>query len=197
MNPTRALSLNAPLATERLTLEPLLGSHAAELFAPLQDEAVYRWISSVPPESVQKLQARWTRSECRLSPEGDDAWLAWAVRRTADGALVGKVDAVVNAESVATNVGYIFFPAYTGQGYATEAVVAVAAHLARSGVHELRATVTVGNVASTRVLEKAGFVQTRVLPDNDTIRGVKFDDLEYVRATAAAARSPERPTGPA
>ena len=187
MTPSRAALLNALLTTERLTLEPLTAAHAAELFEPFQDESLYRWISSSPPQSVQLLRERWARAESRRAPSGDDAWLGWAVRRTADRVPVGKMDVVVSLDDVATNVGYLFFPAFTGQGYATEAVRAVTAHLALHGVHELRATVTVGNVASARVLEKAGFVHTRVLPENDTIRGVKHDDLEYVRKGPSGA----------
>ena len=120
MTPSRAVLLNAPLATGRLTLEPLTAAHAAELFEPLQDERLYRWISSSPPRSVELLRQRWARSECRLSLSGDDAWLAWAVRRTSDRVAVGKMDAVVSPGGVATNVGYLFFPAFTGQGYATD-----------------------------------------------------------------------------
>jgi RimJ/RimL family protein N-acetyltransferase len=48
-------------------------------------------------------------------------------------------------------------------------------------VRRLVATVTVGNVASGRVLQKAGFSFTQILPANDIIRGVAFDDEEYVR----------------
>jgi RimJ/RimL family protein N-acetyltransferase len=43
--------------------------------------------------------------------------------------------------------------------------------------------VTLGNDASARVSTKAGFVKTRVIRDNDTIRGVKYDDVEYGRLT--------------
>ena len=45
------------------------------------------------------------------------------------------------------------------------------------------ATVTLGNEASCRVLEKSEFTRTRIIPQNDTIRGVKHDDVEYIWQT--------------
>ena len=47
------------------------------------------------------------------------------------------------------------------------------------GVLKLLATVTEGNEASYRVLEKSGFVKSRIIPNNDTIRGIKYSDVEY------------------
>jgi RimJ/RimL family protein N-acetyltransferase len=82
----------------------------------------------------------------------------------------------------ASNLGYYFFPPYWGQGYATEAVRAVTQHLLSQGVHRLVATVTAGNIASERILQKAGFIFTRVLVGNDVIRGEPMDDREYVLA---------------
>jgi RimJ/RimL family protein N-acetyltransferase len=181
VTPDRAAALNAPLTTDRLMLEPLVAAHADAMFPALRDAAIYTWISTIPPENVGDLRKRWARLESRVGPSGTVAWLNWAVRNVSSGDYVGKVDVEVNATNVATNVGYLFFPAFWGQGYASEVVNAVVEHLVREGVTELQATVTVGNAASARVLEKAGFVQARILPDNDTIRGVVYDDLEYVR----------------
>jgi RimJ/RimL family protein N-acetyltransferase len=178
-------ALNASIATPRLHLSPLMGAHAAAMFIPLQDDAIYRWISATPPSSREALRERWARNESRVSPDGTEAWLAWAVQRTSDGVHVGKVDVCLDAASTATNVGYIFFPAFWGQGFATEAVVAVVEHLIALGV-TLVATVTVGNTASARVLTRAGFTFTRVIPENDTIRGVLHSDEEYIRMAPPA-----------
>jgi ribosomal-protein-alanine N-acetyltransferase len=186
MTPERAQALNTSVVTARLVLEPLTAAHAELFFAPLQDQRIYRWISPVAPATVEGLRARYAVRASRLSPGGDQAWLNWAVRRSGDGTYLGKCDAEVDDTNVAPNVGYLFFPAFWGQGYATEAVRGIVAHLARLGITQWRALVTRGNDASARVLAKAGFVFTRTIPDNDTIRGVKYDDLEYVRRSMAA-----------
>ena len=177
-------TLERALATARLRLEPLRPAHADALFEGLQDTRIYEWISGQPPASAEALRARWGR----LQRTGEVLDLGWAVRRAGDGAWIGKMDAEVCVETHpvhASNVGYLFFPPYWGQGYAIEAVRALADHLARCGVAEQHATVTVGNAASCRVLEHAGFARERVLAGNDTIRGQLVDDIEYVRRDAA------------
>jgi RimJ/RimL family protein N-acetyltransferase len=146
----------------------------------MQNEIIYQWISSIPPRSVDQLKDWWKQRESRLSPDGNEAWLNWAVRRISDGAFVGKLDAEVNHEKVATNIGYIFFPNYWGQGYASESVLEIKNHFSLNGISKIMATVTLGNEASCRVLEKSEFTRTRIIPENDTIRGVKYDDVEYI-----------------
>jgi [ribosomal protein S5]-alanine N-acetyltransferase len=176
----RAQALNAPLRTERLALEPLVSAHADALFAALMDERIYEWISPVPPTDLETLRSAWARRESRLSLDGSEARLNWAVRRAVDGAYVGRLDATVDDANVATNYGYVLMPGYWGQGYATECTRHLMSHFAQQGVREVRACVTLGNVASERVLEKSCFVRTRVIPNNDRIRGVWYDDVEYV-----------------
>ncbi len=173
--------INVAFATPRLRLEPLDARHAAPLFDGLRDPAIYEWISLPPPGDVAQLQERWARVALRPLTGVDVMDFVWAVQRVADGAWIGRVDAEVTAPAVATNVGYVFVPAYWRQGYATEAVAALSEHLRRHGAVRQHATVTVGNDASCRVLERAGFVRERVIKDNDTLRGVPVDDFEYVR----------------
>lgn len=181
--------MNELIVSERLVVEPLLGSHADLLFDGMTEPQLYRWISASPPRSVERLRAAWTLAEGGgPNTEGGRA-LNWAVRRSSDGCYIGKLDAEVAKNNVATNVGYIFFLPFWNQGYATEAMRALAAHLERHGVVEQHAFVTLGNDASARVMVKAGFVQTRVIPDNDTIRGEKYADIEFVRRASGSPAS--------
>lgn len=182
MNADFAQSLCTTLHTTRLRLEPLSAEHASRAFAPLQNDAIYEWISMQKPSSVESLREHWARVESRMAPGGAQAWPTWAVcSAEPDGAMIGRVDAVVDRHKVGINFGYYFFPAYWGQGLASEAVQAAADHLLQHGVSRLVATVTAGNLASAQVLRKAGFAFTRVIVDNDTVRGLLVNDEEYVR----------------
>ena len=71
-----AQQLCTPVQTPRLLICPIMGSHAEAAFAPLQDDAIYQWISMNKPRTVASLRANWTRLESRLSTEGADAWPA-------------------------------------------------------------------------------------------------------------------------
>jgi ribosomal-protein-alanine N-acetyltransferase len=158
MDAALAQALNAPLVSSRLRFEPVLSAHAGLLYGRMQDPRIYRWIEDGPPVGLPMLRERWRRNECRLSPDGCRAWLNWALRRTSDGAFVGLLDAEVNGDRVATNVGYTLFPEHWGKGYATEAVAAFLRHGERHGVVRFRASVSEGNTASLRVLSKTGFL---------------------------------------
>jgi [ribosomal protein S5]-alanine N-acetyltransferase len=177
---------SGPILSERLVLEPLLDEHAELLFEGMSAPRIYRWISALPPPSVEHLRRRWGAVERRGPNAEGGRDLDWAIRRSADGCYVGKADAELASNGVVTNLGYIIFAPFWAQGYATEVVRALAEYFERQGIVEQRALVTSGNDASARVLTKAGFVRTRVLPDNDTIRGQKYDDVEYVRKRAAS-----------
>lgn len=181
MQPDYARQLCASLKTSRLNVRPLVGSDAEAAFAPLQNDAVYQWISMDKPDDMDRLCARWARLETRLSPDGTEAWPTWAITTSEHGTMIGRVDAVIDNAQMCTNFGYYLFPHFWGHGFATEAVKATADHLLQQGLRRLVATVTVGNLSSGRVLQKAGFCLNRILPGNGTLRGNLVDDEEYVR----------------
>lgn len=84
----------------------------------------------------------------------------WTIR--VDGVLAGDI-AVSHIQRGAlqnANVGYMVDAAFRGQGVATEAVrLASARAFSELGLHRLEAGVMPSNVASQRVLERAGFTR--------------------------------------
>jgi len=179
--PRPAAPLNPLVETARLRLEPLGPMHAPGLYTTLHDPAVLRFIQLKPAETAAELALRYAILAHRRAQPHDERWLQWAIRVKATGDLIGKIDADVNADDIATNVGYLLEVAAWGRGYATEALAAVLAVLDGAGVREQRATVTVGNDASAAVLRRCGFALSRVIVDNDRVGGVLVDDWEFVR----------------
>jgi len=119
-----------PLKTPRLFLEPLVASHAAVLYAALQDPKLYRFIPQDPPPSPHDLEARYGALSVRHSPNGREAWLNWVLRQRATGIYIGTVEATVHVDLTAM-LAHMVFPSFWRQGYATEACRRVLVHLIR------------------------------------------------------------------
>jgi len=174
-------TLTAGFDSPRLRIAPVDADQAAAMLAWLLDPQVYTWISLKPPPDLATLQARLAAWGTRCSLDERELQLAWSVQRRSDGAWIGALDVNLSQSGVATNVGYFFGPPYWGQGLASEAVAALCAHLDAHGITEHHATVTVGNDASCRVLQRCGFRRIGLLPGNDTVRGELVDDWVFCR----------------
>ncbi len=81
-----------------------------------------------------------------------------------------------------TEVGYRLFPAAWGRGYATEGARALVGQAFTAlGFERVVATTMTVNIASRRVLEKAGLVLVRTffLPWPAYLEGAEHGDVEY------------------
>lgn len=148
--------------TERLLIETRTVAHAAELCAALADEAIGRYIGG--PE-VTTLEAMVERLEYVAAAEPEqwgERWLNWVVRVADEpGApLVGRIEATVHVgrQPLSAEVAYVFSPAWSGRGYATEATAWMLDELRDAhGVAVAYATVHPDNASSVRLLGRLGF----------------------------------------
>jgi len=77
-------------------------------------------------------------------------------------------------------VGYLLLPEFYGQGFGTESLQALIQWaLTTQGISRFKALVTEGNVASERVLQKAGFKLVAKVPDAHSIGGKRYADHIY------------------
>lgn len=158
MNPADPMQA---LAAPGLRLEPLLASHADELYAVLREPGMFRWIDQPPPASLQALRERYALLQARMPPDASQAWLNWALRPL-DGeqASIGLVQATVLPEGSGSWawVAYQLSAAWRGRGLARGATAAMIEHLRQHwGCTRWLATVEAENLASVRLLQALGF----------------------------------------
>ncbi len=151
------------IVTPRLVLEPLEARHAPEMFDGLQDVAGYVHISGdAPPTSIEALAARYTDLETRVRKEGTRHWLNWAVRRQADGACLGYVQATVMLDDQRILLAAHMFPEHWRKGIGKESVTAMIAWLCETyPCARYEASIAVQNTASRALVEALGFEQVR------------------------------------
>jgi ribosomal-protein-alanine N-acetyltransferase len=91
--------------------------------------------------------------------------LSWVITLRPAGTVIGMISANRDATPASFSLGYVFARSAWGQGYATEAARAIVdALLALPAVTRIWAIVDCENLASQRVLEKAGLRREALLP---------------------------------
>jgi [ribosomal protein S5]-alanine N-acetyltransferase len=159
------------LLTERLRLEPIGTAHAPPLFDLWQDPSVHRYVPQDPPASLASLTERYRKLQTRRSPEGDEAWLQWAVALVGEPTYVGAVEATIRPEGPSP-LAWMFGSAWWGQGLATEAMTRVMAHLADAwGARDVLVEIDERNVASLALAHRLGFEQFARVEDADDFKG--------------------------
>lgn len=178
-----------PLTTRELVLEPLTVAHAPEMMAVLSDAEVYRHLDYGPPPSLDHIETVYRKLEARSSPDGDEAWLNWIVRRPGEPPM-GYVQATVLPDRSAW-VAYVFASAHWGGGHAGAATSAMLHHLQSAyDVTRFLATVECGNARSLRLLERLGFRFASV--DEAAPHGLTPTERLYVRDARNGGRSSHR-----
>lgn len=139
-----------------LLFRPLTEADVPALIAHVGDEEVARWTSTLPHPFTEADARDFVAKAKEELATGTGA--RFAIERQGQSGVVGCVGYMVRENAV--EVGYWIGRSVWGQGIATEAVRAVVAYLfGRGDVENITAEVMFGNMASSRVLEKAGFVR--------------------------------------
>jgi [ribosomal protein S5]-alanine N-acetyltransferase len=180
------------IETERLVLRPVVAADLEALAALGADPEVMRYIGSGAPQSRQDA-GNWLvqlLADAAAGPPGPLDLPGWrAVTIKASGQWIGlaalKSLAQQHAEAIgiesAIELGYRLVRDHWAQGYATELSQTLVRHgFERVGLPQLVAIADARNLASNRVLEKAGLVCRKTYQlDGRTIRFFTLTAEEY------------------
>ncbi|MEB2314126.1 MAG: GNAT family N-acetyltransferase [Sorangiineae bacterium] len=159
------------LRTRRLLLRRAQPSDLDALHAILSDEEAMRYWSTAPHRSLETTQ-EWLRAMIASTPEESEDFII-----EYEGKAVGKVGFYRLPE-----LGFILRRNLWGRGLVSEAASAVIEHVFQTrDVEELQADADPRNVASIRVLERLGFVETGRAERTYCIDGAWTDSIFFVR----------------
>ncbi|CAM3291501.1 MULTISPECIES: GNAT family N-acetyltransferase [Saccharibacillus] len=151
------------MRTERLELRPFTPEEAGELLELRR--ANEKFLEPLEPiRSDGYLTLAGQQTEIMQSEQGrtrDQAYV-YAIRLLGSGQLLGRaaLTGIVRGPFQNANLGYFLDENHNGQGYMTEAVLAVLElAFVKHRLHRVQAGVMPRNAKSRRVLEKAGFRQ--------------------------------------
>jgi ribosomal-protein-alanine N-acetyltransferase len=164
------------LTTARLTLRPFRLTDASAMDHLFGDPEVMRF-----GPGLQNPQ--WVRDWLRfriLEFKEEAKTNVWAVERTLHPVVLGYCGLFYYPEllgSPETEIGYRLIRSYWGQGYATEAAIAVCDYAFKQlGLSRLVAMIDPDNLASIRVAEKLGMTYERDV----MLAGYSHPDYLYV-----------------
>lgn len=141
------------IETERLLIREFRITDATDLYEYLSDETTYRFEPGEPIDQEMALA---------LADERSKGGNFFAVELKSEGRMIGHLYWAREepAEFLAWEIGYIFNRKYHGKGYCTEAVRAfIGSNRSQPGIHRINAYCNPANIASWRVLEKAGMMR--------------------------------------
>lgn len=139
-----------------VSIEPLDPADVEELL--LMGARNHSGVEGTEPTAPYDEQAERARLQRKLAECAQGTGHAWTIR--VDGALVGDIgfNEVHRRNVQSANVGYMVDAASRGRGVASEALrLVIRESFDTLHLHRLDASARVTNVASQRVLEKAGF----------------------------------------
>jgi len=173
------MQLVYPLTTERLIIRALTPDDVERHHALFSDLDVVRYLYFGPFDRPAAQEHLARRSMVDLPGEG--GWINFGVEVKGEGVLIGELAmGYISATHAHYEVGYVFDPAYTGHGYATEGT-AMIIELAFSGLgaHRVSARLDARNDPSARVLERLGMRREGRFVENEYVKGEWTDELVY------------------
>lgn len=172
--------MNTPLTLEtpRLLLRPFEPSDARSVQRILDDRLVSATLLDTPHPFTLEAAQHWIETARRGGDRGDA--FVFALIRKRHPLFIGCIDIEVNGEHRRGDMAYWLSPEHWGQGYTTEAAQRIVRFGFESlGLGRIYAQCVCTNIASARVMEKAGLRYEALLRESTLKDGTYVDVAVY------------------
>ena len=166
------------LETERLVLRELIKEDAKGIFACFSNDEVTRFYGQ---ETLKNMEEAEKFVDFFSKNYNEKRGIRWGIERKGISGIIGTIG--FNAWSPKhkrAEIGYEIHPEQWRKGYTSEAVSKVLSYgFDQMGLTRIGAVVFIENIASNKLLEKAGFQKEGVLRDYMYQGGKAYDTNVY------------------
>jgi ribosomal-protein-alanine N-acetyltransferase len=168
------------LLTSRLDLTPVDAGTARALWRVLQQPNL-REFQDIPRVSVEEFERQVRARPTEFGP-GSSGRFEWLIHERGGDLDIGWVSVRVNDRTRDhAELGYSLITSARRKGFATEALRTIVDEIfAISDLAELHACTVPENYASRRVLDRVGFLESRLLHGGALVRNRRVDIVLYV-----------------
>ena len=163
------------LETKRLILRQIIESDASSIFEYLSDSEVMKYYGLEPFKSENDAldEIAWYNSILE-----ENTGIRWGITLKHEGKVIGSCGFLNTVSNhYRTDIGFELSKEFWGQGIASEAMKEIIRYaFQQTDIQRIQALIEPLNMASQRMVEKAGFVQEGLLRKYEYTCG-KFDDL--------------------
>jgi len=172
-------NVSAPeIATDRLSLAPLLVSDAEALFSYRALPEVCRHQSWEPLHIDDAV--RFIEDHEPIEFDSPGTWFQLGVRLRDSDRLIGDLGVHFLEDGRQVEIGFTLEPASQGKGLGTEAVVGLLGYLfGRLDKHRVFASVDPRNASSVRLLQRVGMQQEAHFRESLRFKGEWADDVVF------------------
>jgi len=142
---------------ERIVLRKLRLSDALDIYKNLQDKEMVKWTLNIPWPYKKQDAVKWIkRTHYKIKNKKE---YAFGIVLKTENRIIGAISLMhIDWKNKNAEIGYWLGKKYWGKGYMTEAVRLILKFaFEKLKLHRIYANLFEENVASRRVLEKAGF----------------------------------------
>jgi RimJ/RimL family protein N-acetyltransferase len=171
-------SLDAPRSDGEIALREWAADDLPAIVDPLNEAEIARW-TRVPSPYTEAHAREFLHSVAQRRAHGEEVVLA--IVGAATGELLGSASIRIEShEHGRAELGYLVFAHARGRGVATRAVRLLSRYSFDGlEMHRVGILVAVGNSASQRVAEKAGFTREGMLRSYMDLRGERQDTVSF------------------
>lgn len=163
------------LETERLILRRLAIQDANSLFTLCTDKDILKYLAGIPEYTGIEMANKYILS---LQDKYNNAdYFDWAICLKDNNLMIGRISSYeFDEDKRKVDLAWQMNKEYRGKGYMTEAVKAITEFFIKLGCERIEAFADVDNIASNKVIKKAGFEFEGVLRKYDLNRQGKLYD---------------------